>query len=42
LISAWRPAAFAAGAHPGFEPLIDHIEYDERRDPVAIRAWESV
>ena len=24
------------------ETLIDHIEYDEGRDPVAIRAWDSV
>jgi len=24
------------------ETLVDHIEYDEGRDPVATRAWESV
>ena len=24
------------------ETIIDHIEYDEGRDPVATRAWESV
>ena len=24
------------------ETLIDHIEYDEGRDPVATRAWDSV
>ena len=24
------------------ETLVDHIEYDEGRDPVATRAWDSV
>ena len=24
------------------ETLVDHIEYDEGRDPVTMRAWESV
>jgi len=24
------------------ETLIDHIEYDEGRDPVAARAWEKI
>jgi gluconokinase len=24
------------------ETIIDHIEYDEGRDPVATRAWDSV
>lgn len=24
------------------ETVVDHIEYDEGRDPVATRAWESI
>ncbi|MDQ5978563.1 MAG: hypothetical protein QG602_1537, partial [Verrucomicrobiota bacterium] len=24
------------------ETLVDHIEFDEGRDPVATKAWESV
>ena len=24
------------------ETIVDHIEYDEGRDPVAARAWDSV
>jgi gluconokinase len=33
-----------AGGFPGraIETIIDHIEYDEGRDPVAERAWEKV
>ncbi len=32
------------GGYPGrtVETIIDHIEYDEGRDPVAERAWEKV
>ena len=34
----------AAGGFPGkhVETIIDHIEYDEGRDPVAERAWEKL
>ncbi len=34
----------AGGGYPGLtiETIIDHIEYDEGRDPVAERAWEKV
>ncbi len=33
-----------AGGFPGksVETIIDHIEYDEGRDPVAERAWEKL
>ena len=33
-----------AGGFPGrvIETIIDHIEYDEGRDPVADRAWENI
>jgi hypothetical protein len=33
-----------AGGFPGriVETIIDHIEYDEGRDPVAERAWENI
>jgi hypothetical protein len=33
-----------AGGFPGktIETIIDHIEYDEDRDPVADRAWENI
>jgi gluconokinase len=33
-----------AGGYPGktIETIIDHIEYDEGRDPVAERAWEGI
>ena len=33
-----------AGGFPGriIETIVDHIEYDEGRDPVAERAWEKV
>jgi hypothetical protein len=24
------------------EPVIDHIEYDEGRDPVVERAWDTI
>jgi len=44
-----RSAALAqrlreAGGFPGktIETIIDHIEYDEGRDPVAARAWENI
>jgi len=32
------------GGFPGrtIETLVDHIEYDEGRDPVADRAWEKI
>ena len=32
------------GGYPGLviETVIDHIEYDEGRDPVAERAWENI
>ena len=33
-----------AGGFPGrtVETIVDHIEYDEGRDPVAERAWEKI
>jgi gluconokinase len=33
-----------AGGFPGktIETIVDHIEYDEGRDPVADRAWENI
>ena len=33
-----------AGGFPGriIETIVDHIEYDEGRDPVAERAWEKI
>ena len=32
------------GGYPGckIETIVDHIEYDEGRDPVADRAWDKV
>jgi gluconokinase len=33
-----------AGGYPGkvIETIVDHIEYDEGRDPVAGRAWDTI
>ena len=30
------------GGRKPIETIIDHIEYDEGRDPVAAKAWDSV
>ena len=40
-----RPPAAHPGERPPGKPietLIDHIEFDEGRDPVAARAWEKI
>jgi len=42
--SAVLPARIRASGLEGkpIETIIDHIEYDEGRDPVAERAWEKI
>ena len=44
--TVWRSAKLDKAAKESgtlvVETIIDHIEYDEGRDPVAERAWDSI